>query len=135
MPDFENSKHLIIDGVEYVVPILELKREANILDRTANRTADGNLHRDVIGTFITYTLNIGVVNDQKLYNELFYVFAEPKASHEIILPHDHEKFKAYISSVSDNIVLITDDGYKAKGLTCKFTMVKPFLRANKTKKT
>ena len=120
-----NSKYLIVDGVEYKVPIIELKRSADILDLEANRDEDGVLHREVIGTYYNYTLNIGVINDPVLYETLWNVFSAPVASHMVELPHDHVRYEAYISSVSDNITLLTKTGYKAKGLAAKFTAVRP----------
>lgn len=122
------SKYIIIDNKEYKVPIVEFKRSADILDLTASRNEKGVLVRKVIGTFYNCTLNIGVINDFDLYEELWDVLTAPVASHKIELPHDHVRFEGYFSSVSDDIVLITDDGYKAKGLTCKITMTKPARR-------
>ena len=123
-----NVKYLIVDGVTYKVPIVELKRKADILDLNATRTQDGNLHREVIGTFYNYTLNIGVVNDWNTYNALFDVLSEPKASHTVTLPHQSTSFEGYFSSIQDNIVLVTDEGFKAKGLSCNLTMTKPARR-------
>ena len=42
------GKYLVVDGVEYKVGVLSMKRKGDILDKTANRTEDGDLHREVI---------------------------------------------------------------------------------------
>ena len=120
-----NSKNIIIDGVEYKVPIVDLQRKGDILDLTANRTEDGVLHREVIGTFYNYTLTIGVVNDQDLYNELWWVLTTPVASHMVELPHDHIRFEGYFGSCKDNIQLITEDGFRAKGLSFNLVATRP----------
>lgn len=112
-----NSKYIIIDDKTYEVPIVELQRKGDILDLTANRTEDGVLHRDVIGTYYNYTLTIGVINNPDLYNELWDVLTAPVASHWIELPHDHVRFEGYFGSCKDNIMLVTSDGFKAKGLS------------------
>ena len=52
------SKYLQIDGQEYQVAVVEMQRKGDVLDLTANRTEDGVLHREVIGTFYNYTLGI-----------------------------------------------------------------------------
>ena len=124
----ENSKYIIIDGTEYRVAITELQRKGDILDLTANRTADGVLHREVIGTYYNYTLKIGVINNQDLYNQLWSVLTAPVASHSVTLPHDHIQFTGYFSSCQDNIVLVTDEGYKAKGLSCNLVACRPSRR-------
>ena len=113
------GKYIIIDGTEYPCAITNLKRKADILDKTANRTEDGDLHREIIGTYYNYTLEIGVANDPVLYEMIFEKLAEPVNFHTIELPHDHVSFQGYFGSVQDDIVRINDDGtYKCKNLTC-----------------
>ena len=123
------DRRIIIDGVSYNVAITSLKRKADILDKSANRTEDGELHREVIGTYYNYTLAIGVVNDEELYNTLFEVLSEPVAYHEVVLPHDNISFKGYFSSVQDEVVRLTETGAKFKGLTCNLIAKSPRRRA------
>lgn len=120
------AKVIIIDDKPYSVRITELKRTADILDKYAERTEDGELHREVIGTYYNYQLKIGVrAGERSLYNELFDVLSAPVDCHDVELPHDHVKFKGYFSSISDNIRLVDDDGFDCNGLTCKLTAMKP----------
>ena len=119
------SKWLQIDGVEYKVPIVEMQRKGDILDLTANRTEDGVLHREVIGTFYNYTLTIGVVRNQELYDNLWWVLTTPVASHQIQLPNQPAPFEGYFGSCKDNIKLITDDGQVAKGLSFNLIATRP----------
>lgn len=123
------SEFLIIDGTTYQVPIVELKRKADILDKYAYRSEDGVLHREVIGTYHNYSLKIGVVNDPDLYNRLFDVLSAPVASHSVELPHDHTRFDGYFSSVQDEIQRLTPTGAKYKELSCNLTAMKPRRRA------
>ena len=111
------GKYIVIDGTQYPVRITELKRKADILDKYAERSEDGELHREVIGTFYNYTLTIGVINDPDLYESLWWTLTAPVASHWIELPHDHVRFEGYFGSCKDNIHLITKDGYSARGLS------------------
>lgn len=119
------NKWLIIDGVEYQVPIVGLQRKGDILDLTANRTEDGVLHREVIGTYYNYTLTIGVVNNQELYDDLWWVLTAPVASHQVQLPNQSEPFEGYFGSCKDDIQLITEDGIKAKGLSFNLVATRP----------
>ena len=82
------ARNIIIDGVEYPVKIATLKRRADILDKYAYRSEDGHLHREVIGTYYNYDLQIGIEHNRTLYNTLFEVLSNPVASHSVILPHD-----------------------------------------------
>lgn len=120
-----SNYYIKIDGVSYQVAITSLKRKADILDKYAERTEDGHLHREVIGTYHNYTLAIGIVNDLDLYNTLFDVLSEPVESHMVELPHDHVLFEGYFSSVQDEIDRINDRGTRYKGLTCNLIATKP----------
>lgn len=119
------SEFLIIDSVVYRVPIVELKRKADILDKYAYRTEDGVLHREVIGTYYNYSLKIGTVNDIALYNTLFEVLSAPTASHLVELPNDHISFRGYFSSIQDEVKRVQKDGTLYKGLTCNLTAMVP----------
>ena len=119
------SKYLIIDGVEYQVALVEVKRRADILDKYAYRSEDGILHREVIGTYYNYDLQIGITHNKELYNRLFEVLSDPVASHLVVLPHDGVQYEAYCSSVNDTVLRIEENGALYKGLSCKFTAMKP----------
>lgn len=118
------DRYLVIDGVEYPVMISELKRRADILDKYAYRSEDGHLHREVIGTYHNYDMKIACPN-RATYNQLFDVLSEPTAYHEVIFPHDGVQFKAYFSSVQDEVLLVDEYGAKYKGLSCKCTALIP----------
>lgn len=122
------AKYVIIDGIEYKVPIIEMTRSADILDKYANRSEDGVLHREVIGTYYNYELKIGVINDLELYNKLFAVLSEPVESHIVEFPHDKIRYEAYFSSVSDEINKVMDNGTRFRGLSCKCTAMRPARR-------
>lgn len=113
------NRNIIIDGTSYDVAITSLKRTADVLDKYAYRDENGDLHREVIGTYYNYTLSIGVINNDELYNKLFDVLAEPVAYHVVTLPHDNYKFEGYFSSVADEVARLTPSGAHFKGLTCK----------------
>jgi len=120
------SKWFQIDGIEYKVPLLSpLDRKGDILDRTASRTEDGVLHREVIGTYYNYTLNFLATGDRASYESLWWKLTEPVASHQVQLPYQPEPFEGYFGSCKDNVTLITPDGQKAKGLSCNLVCTRP----------
>lgn len=120
-----------MDGKEYKVAITSLKRKGDLLDKYAYRSEDGELHREVIGTYYNYTLAVGVENDLDTYNELFNVLTEPTAYHEVTLPHDNIKFHGYFGSVQDEIDRLNygnSGKTRYKGLTCNLVAVHPARR-------
>lgn len=120
-----NGLVLKIDGVVYNVPVLEIERKGDILDLTATRTADGVLHREVIGTYYNYSLKVGQVREFELYDALWDVVTAPVASHMVQLPHESEPVERYFGSCKDNIFFITKDGYRAHGFSCNCIATRP----------
>lgn len=120
------SKYIRIDNTEYQVAIVSMKRKGDILDLTANRTEDGVLHRDVIGTYYNYTLNILAPSDPELYERIWWVLTAPVASHSIQLPYQPSAFTGYFSSCQDDIKLIDENGkFIGKGISCNLTATRP----------
>ena len=46
-----------IDGVEFDIPLVALKRESAVLDKYATRTEGGDLQREIIGVYYNYHNN------------------------------------------------------------------------------
>lgn len=128
------GKWLVVDGVEYRVPIIEMKRKGDILDKTANRTEDGDLHREVIGTYYNFSLKMRSGSkpaDLEMYNNLFWVLTEPVAYHEVQLPGQSEPAKMYFGSIQDQIKYIDDDETTYyKDLSCNVVCKLPSRYAN-----
>lgn len=120
------SKHLQIDGVEYPVAILPMDRKGDILDLTANRTEDGVLHREVIGTYYNYSLKIIAPNDPELYETIWWKLTEPVASHMVQLPYQPSAFEGYFGSCKDNVKFIDSSGKLiGTGISCNLIASRP----------
>lgn len=118
-----NGKVFIIDGVTYRVPIAECERKGDILDLTATRTADGKLHREIIGTFYNYSLKIGQAGFDE-YDAFWDVVTAPQ-NHMVQLPHESAPVERYFGSCRDNIFFVTEDSYRANGFSCNCISVNP----------
>lgn len=110
--------------------MISLKRTADVLDKYAKRTEDGDLKREIIGVYYNFTLSVGIVNNAQLYQALWDKLTEPTEFHEIELPNGTGvyRFTGYISSVSDEYRKVTEGGASFQGLTCKFTAKTPSRR-------
>lgn len=123
------EKGIKIDGVHFDIPMVSLKRNADFLDKYAERTEDGELHRELIGVYYNYTLTVG---DSDAFGDTDYdafwdKMTEPVEFHEISIPtkDGYYTFTGYISSVSDEYEKILDDESIFTGFTCKFTAKSP----------
>ena len=117
-----------IDGVAYdSVRVTKLKRSFSVLDTTnTGRTlADGRMHRDIIGTYYNYEIEISVNKDDQsraLYDSLYEILSSPTVSHVLTVPYGqgYKTFDAYITDGEDELEKMTTSGNDWSGLTLKF---------------
>lgn len=123
----EFTQGIWIDEMEFMVPLVSIKRSADFLDASAERMDDGDLDRDLIGVYINYNMSFGVIDNDDLYEELYNKLTEPVEFHTFKLPTTKGiyEFIGYISSVEDEIEKILENTAKFKGLTCKYTSKQP----------
>ena len=98
---------ITIDGTEYDINIVSCKRTADVLDKYAERTADGILHREIIGVYYNYKIQFAFGADTSVYNALFAKLTEAVEFHTIIIPGGYT-FSAYIASVGDEMARVDD---------------------------
>jgi len=98
---------IVIDGVTYNVGILTpIARKAEFLDKYAERTEDGKLHRELIGVYFNYEMRFDPeVGSAAEYAALYLKITEPVPFHTVTLwdslgPYT---FTAYISGVTDEL--------------------------------
>lgn len=120
------TRGIYVDGTHYEVPIKTLKRTGEFLDKYANRTEDGILHRELIGVYYNYSIEFGDM-DLSTHTALFDVLSEATDFHTIKMPAESGwyEYEAYVSSLSDNIKKITTDGVEYNALKCNFIAKSP----------
>ena len=122
------DKKLKIDGIEFNIPIIELPRSADIIDKVGERVESLVLYREVGAMFLNYDgIVFGTLNDLAEYKKLFKILSYPVEYHYIELPTNDEyaSFRGYISSVKDAYDRVLENGDLFKGLTCNFKATDP----------
>lgn len=125
----EFTQGIWIDGREWKVPLVSIKRNFDVIDKYAERNEeDGDLKREILGVWCNYTMSFGTINDDDMYEQLIDKLTEPEEFHDFEIPTTKGMFtfRGYISKVSDEVEKILSDTAKFKALTCNFTMKKPF---------
>jgi len=99
---------IIIDSVTYDIPLETVSRKADILYKSAERTADGTLHSELIGVFYNFTVKAGMsANNISDYAALWVKLTEPVESHTITLPDETANgltFTCYFANIADDVV-------------------------------
>lgn len=118
---------VIIDGITYNVPVISLKRKAEFLDKYAERTEDGVLHRELIGVYFNYQLQFGRGDDPAEYARLWQKLSEPIEFHTVTVPDEDGDiiFSAYFSNVGDEVIKANGTRRFWKNLTVNFIAQSP----------
>ena len=78
---------IIIDGIEYNIAIVSLEGQADMLDKYAERTADGVLHRELIGVYDNYKIQFAAsYSNSQAYSDLWFKLTEPVPWHTVRFP-------------------------------------------------
>lgn len=121
---------IVIDGTTFNVPILSIKRKAEFLDKYAERTEDGVLHRELIGVYFNYELQFGRTATLSEYAALWNQLTQVSEFHTVTVPdfdgsENQYTFTAYFAGVSDEIVRETSTATFWKNLTVNFIAQSP----------
>ena len=122
------TQGLIIDGTHYNIPLVEVKRTFDFLEKYADRTEDGEIHIETIGGYQNYQVKIGIINDTSLYKSLFIHITDcSNRFHTVVLPDSNGNFtfEGYFSSISDKMHKVYENDVEYEGLTWKMTERKP----------
>ena len=79
---------IVIDGEQFKIDVLSVKRSADFLDKYAERLANGHLRRELIGVYFNYKLQFGPGLDRKEYARLWDKLTEPVEFHEVTVPDE-----------------------------------------------
>jgi hypothetical protein len=118
---------IIIDSVTYDIPVLSIRRTADFLDKYAERTEDGVLHRELIGVYFNYSLQFGQTTNTTEYAALWNKLTEAEEFHTVTVPDEagDYTFIAYFASVSDELKKTTAAANFWKSLTVNFIAQSP----------
>lgn len=78
---------IVIDSIDYDIPIKSIKGAADMLDKYAERTVDGVLHRELIGVYDNYEIEFASsYRDSETYSDLWFKLTEPVPWHTVKFP-------------------------------------------------
>lgn len=123
------TQGIIIDGTTFNVPLVSMQRTFDKLNKYAERNEEnGDLLTEVLGIYLNYQMQFGIIDDPVLYQALVDKLTEPVEFHDFELPNPTGtfKFRGYIDKVTDTAFKIYDDTVTFQDLTCQFIMKAPF---------
>lgn len=125
-----------IDGVDLRLWVTSLKRKFEVLDtQNSGRLQSYRMHRDIVGTFYNYTLEIDPDKSNRADYDTFYeIVSSPVESHIMVFPYAQEtlEFEAYVTNGEDNLKIREEGGKKVNkwdGLSLNFIAMEPQRRS------
>lgn len=98
----------LMDGIAYNVRVSKLTRKFSVqdTDRTG-RTQDGEMYRDIVGTFYNYSMTVEQMgNDTESFDNFWEVISQPVESHVCVFPYNQTIMtqRMYITSGEQSIL-------------------------------
>lgn len=122
---------IIIDGTTYNVPIIDMDETCDFLDKYAERSVDGVLHRELIGCYFNQQIKFGTPTsptEVTAYAALWVKLTEATEFHTVTVPDTDGvdfTFIAYLSNVKRSLRKWNSAKTFWKSLTVNFIAQSP----------
>ncbi len=119
---------IVIDGIQFTVPVISIERTANSLFKYAERTENGELKAERIGWYWNYRIQIGLEFDSDVYETLWNKLTEPAEFHVVSLPDTKGMtlpYEVYFAEVSDVLLRFRGINHTWQGLQFEVIARKP----------
>lgn len=128
-----SSSLFIMDGVRYNIAVTNYKRNVEFLDKgdTSRNTSNGDLKRNLIGTYLNYEMSFDEKyseNNPDEYTRLFEALSAAVPFHTVCFWYNQEFVTQtiYVTGVTDELFHITPSGRRIWGnLTAEFIAKMP----------
>lgn len=114
---------IIIDGTTFNIPIIRMRGAADMLDKYAERTSDGVLHRELIGVYDNYEIEFAsTYSNPQAYSDLWFKLTEPTPWHTVVFPtiFGSRAIKGYFANTSHEVLKQKDGTTYWKSLATSF---------------
>lgn len=103
-----NNQVFLMDGIAYNVRVSKMARTFSIqdTDRTG-RTQDGEMYRDIVGTFYNYSMTVERMDDDAdSFDSFWEAISQPVESHVCVFPYNQSIItqKMYITSGEQDLI-------------------------------
>jgi hypothetical protein len=98
---------ITIDDTDYDVAITAISGQADMLDKYAERTPNGVLHRELIGVYDNYEIQFGPsISNPQAYSDLWFKLTEPTPWHTVKFPtiFGDREIVGYFANTSHKVV-------------------------------
>lgn len=119
----------VMDGVEYNVQVMSLQRSFEIKEAISARiTQNGNIYRNLLGTYYNYTITIRERGgDRESLDAFWDAVSQPVTVHECVFPYNQSTLsqKMYVKNGTQQIGRLYQGGADWKDITIQFIAQEP----------
>ncbi len=124
----------LMDGIAYNVNVTSLKRKFSVMDTDkSGRTQNGEMYRDIVGTFFNYSMTIQErTGDAAALDAFWEAICDPtKASHICVFPYNQNTLtqRMYVTSGEQDLKLMEKDKNHWGEITVDFIAMGPEVTA------
>ena len=121
---------VIIDGAMYDIRISNHNTEAEQIDKYAERTVNGDLLHEPLGTYYIFTLEFEPIHDPALHERFYQDLTAPIAERTVTIPGvlTTNTFKCYIRVEKVQMRRHKPTGNTYEGIVAKFIPISPARR-------
>lgn len=110
----QKNEAFTMDGIAYNVRVSRLTRKFSVQDTDkTGRTQDGEMYRDIIGTFYNYEMTVEQKDgDKASLDNLWEAISQPQASHVCEFPYNQEVMtqRMYVTNGEQELISRSDRG-------------------------
>lgn len=102
-----------MDGVVYPVRVLALKRKFSLVETgISGRTQDGQMYRDLFGTYYHYTMTVAQQGeDAQALDDFWEAVSGPEISHVCVFPYGQKTLtqRMYVTAGEQSLLRVDRD--------------------------
>lgn len=124
-----NVKPFLMDGVEYNVHVMDLARSFEVMETNlSGRTQDGQMYRDLVGTFYHYSMRIAQRdNDTAAMDAFWDAISNPQISHVCTFPYNQSTMtqRMYVKTGRQDIRRLKESRTEWGDIVIEFVAMAP----------
>lgn len=123
------NQAFLMDGIAYNVRVSKMTRKFSIQDTDkTGRTQDGEMYRDIVGTFYNYSMTVEQMDeDAESFDNFWEAISQPVESHACVFPYNQSILtqRMYITSGEQDLVSKTPTKNKWGEISINYVAMSP----------
>lgn len=125
----EQNQAFLMDGIAYNIRVSKMTRKFSVqdTDRTG-RTQDGEMYRDIVGTFYNYSMVVEQKDaDTESFDQFWEAISQPVESHVCVFPYNQSIMtqRMYITSGEQELISRTPSRTKWGEISISYIAMSP----------